>query len=114
KKEYAFDFDVIGDPILKRLTDFPPLLKFGRAYFGIQTFDRTAFVSSEKLNANYKPVVDGANVTRYYLKPYSEYVKFNKEAIKSGGNTEVYEKQRILVRQIGKFPDGCICPPRVY
>lgn len=112
--EYSFDFDLIGSPIANRFSTFPTLRDFGRAYFGIQTFDRSTFVSKEKKDNNDKPVVDGGNVGRYFLKPSTEYVSFSKEAIKSGGNESVYQKERVLVRQIGKYPEGCYCPPNIY
>lgn len=112
--EYSFDFDLIGSPIANRFNTFPILRDFGRAYFGIQTFDRSTFVSKEKKDNNYKPVVDGGNVGRYFLKPSTEYVSFSKEAIKSGGNESVYQKERVLVRQIGKYPEGCYCTPNIY
>ncbi|RTZ50443.1 hypothetical protein EJ377_02995 [Chryseobacterium arthrosphaerae] len=49
-----------------------------------------------------------------FLKSSTEYVHFSKEAIKSGGNESVYQKERVLVRQIGKYPEGCYCPPNIY
>lgn len=112
--EYSFDFDLIGSPLANSFNNFPTLKDFGRAYFGIQTFDRNTFVSKDKKNNNYKPVVDGGNVGRYFLKSSKEYVFFSKEAIKSGGNESVYQKERVLVRQIGKYPEGCYCPPNIY
>lgn len=84
--EYSFDFDLIGNPLANSLSTFPILKEFGRAYFGIQTFDRNTFVSKVKEDNNYKPVVDGGNVGRYFLKSSTEYVSFSKDAIKSGGN----------------------------
>ncbi|MCB0745886.1 MAG: N-6 DNA methylase [Ignavibacteriae bacterium] len=114
KDQYSFNFDLIGDPILSKLQNFPVLSEFGRAYFGIQTFDRTKFVSKTKIDKDYLPVVDGINVNKYLLKDSTEFVCFRPDAIKSGGNPLVYEKQRILVRQIGAFPEGCLCPPFIY
>jgi hypothetical protein len=112
--DYYFDFDVIGNPILKKIKSNLLLKDFGRAYFGIQTLDRNTFVSENKTHDDQKPVVDGGNITRYYLKPHSEYVLFSPNAIKSGGNMTVYNRERILVRQIGKYPEGCYCPPSIY
>ncbi len=112
--EYCFNFDLIGNVILKKIEEFQSLKVVARAYFGIQTFDRKTFVSKEKLSLSYKPVVDGGNIIRYFLKPCLEYVLVSNEAIKSGGNTHVYLKERILVRQIGKFPQGCYCPPDIF
>ncbi|MFN8436404.1 MAG: TaqI-like C-terminal specificity domain-containing protein [Cytophagales bacterium] len=111
--EYSFDFD-LGDNLFERLKYFPKVKDLGRAYFGIQTFDRSKYVSGVKINKDYFPVVDGTNVTRYNLKKNIEYVEFTPEAIKSGGNKDVYKKDRILIRQIGKFPEGCYCPPDIY
>lgn len=112
--DYVFNFDFIDNKHLSKIGNFPKLKHFGRAYFGIQTFDRKTFVSKEKNGTNYLPVVDGTHVTRYFLKKHTEYVCFEPNSIKSGGNQSVYKKERILVRQIGKFPEGCLCPPEVY
>ncbi|MEJ7680707.1 MAG: hypothetical protein WKG06_23210 [Segetibacter sp.] len=46
-----------------------PLNVFCDAYFGIQTFDRKTYVSTEKKNKNYEPVIDGGNIESYNLKP---------------------------------------------
>ncbi|HCQ28657.1 MAG TPA: type II restriction endonuclease [Flavobacteriales bacterium] len=90
-----------------------PLKTFGRSYFGIQTLDRKKFVNETKLNDNYYPVIDGGNVKRYYCEPSTEYVDFARESIKSGGDPNVYEKYRIVVRQIGVYPEGTIVPPHL-
>lgn len=36
------------------------------------------------------------------------------KSIKSGGNKTVYESDRIVVRQIGKYPEGAICLKGIY
>ncbi|MDR6571034.1 Eco57I restriction-modification methylase domain-containing protein [Chitinophaga ginsengisegetis] len=113
-QSYLFDFDTDGNEFVSILKKIPHLKNVGRAYFGIQTFDRKKYVSDSKENNNYFPVVDGGNVHRYFLKKNTEFVLFSPEAIKSGGNNEVYQKERILVRQIGKYPEGCYCPPGIY
>ena len=71
-------------------------------------------MATYKVNSEFVPVVDGVNVKHYCLLPHNEYVNFHPEAIKSGGNPIVYSKERILVRQIGEYPDGCLCPPHIY
>ena len=111
---YLFDFDIADNKFIPLIREFPKLKDFARAYFGIQTFERNKFVSKYKLNDNYFPVVDGANISRYFLKENTEYICFQPDAIKSGGNSEVYKKDRILVRQIGNYPEGCFCPSGIY
>ncbi len=111
--EYKFELDLTGSvaQIVAKLEETSkPFGEIGRTYFGIQTFGRHAFVSHKRLNPYFRPVIDGANVRRYVLLPSSEYVDFRPENIKSGGDSSVYENQRIVVRQIGKYPEGCLCP----
>ena len=87
---------------------------FAKSYFGIQTYDRNIFVSSKKDNENFRPIIDGTNIKPYAITQSSEYVNFIPSAIKSGGNPNVYEHDRIVVRQIGLYPEGCICPSGLY
>ena len=114
KGDFELELDIDAD-LRKMLTKIElnaiPLKEFGRSYFGIQTLDRKKFVSKEKLNENYQPVIDGGNVKRYMCEPSTEFVNFTKEAIKSGGDPSVYKKHRIVVRQIGVFPEGTLIEP---
>jgi len=78
--------------------------KFADAYFGIQTFDRKKYVGEQKIDDNWKQIIDGGDISRYQIKPRKEYVHFIPEAIKSGGKRKVYEQAKIVVRQIGESP----------
>ncbi len=112
---FNFDLDLKKELILSKIeNESHELKKFARAYFGIQTFDRPLYVSNFLKDKNWKPVIDGGNVFRYGLKEHTEYVEFLSGAIKSGGNPDVYQKKRIVVRQIGKYPEGTFCPPGLY
>ncbi len=109
--DYSLALDInIDNHILLKMRQNSRLSDFAKSYFGIQTFDRSIFVSDAKLNNDYMPVIDGANIKPYSLAPHTEYVNFVPEAIKSGGNPNVYSCDRIVVRQIGAYPEGCICP----
>lgn len=87
-----------------------PLGNYCGAYFGIQTFDRTQFVSSKALTKHFQSVIDGTNVKRWCYTPPNEFVDFRSVTIKSGGDPAIYSRARIVVRQIGVFPMGCLCP----
>ena len=87
-----------------------PLGSFCGAYFGIQTLDRTRFVAGTARTKSFRPVIDGTNVRRWASIVPSEFVDYRPEAIKSGGDSEIYAKERIVVRQIGMYPEGCLCP----
>ncbi|MHB1107386.1 MAG: DUF7149 domain-containing protein [Lutibacter sp.] len=110
--ELELDIDSNLRKILTKIEyDTKPLNYYGRSYFGIQTHDRKQFVSKNKLDENYFPVIDGGNVKRYKCAQSTEFVDFKKESIKSGGDPSVYKKRRIVVRQIGVFPEGTIVEP---
>ncbi|MGV8964263.1 MAG: Eco57I restriction-modification methylase domain-containing protein [Candidatus Saccharimonadaceae bacterium] len=91
-----------------------PISNFCGAYFGIQTFDRNKFVSKEKLNENYVPIIDGANIEPYKLKPPKEFVNYIPSSIKSGGNETIYRQDRICIRQIGAFPIATFVPANIF
>lgn len=114
--KYFFEFDNISEqnPIIKKIEKQSLLSEYASSYFGIQTFDRKKYVLETPINDNFKPVVDGVNVMPYYLAPHKEYVDYRKEAIKSGGSYTIYGQERILVRQIGEYPFGCLCPKDTF
>ena len=80
------------------------LKEIAKTYFGIQAFDKKSSISQKKENEKYLPMIDGANVFRYQFSKYNQYFNFIDDNIKSGGDYKVYEKERIVVRQIGKTP----------
>jgi len=91
-----------------------PLGTFCGAYFGIQTFDRTEYVSNTKKSKKYEPVIDGENIEPYKLKPSTEYVHYISSAIKSGGNEVIYRQDRICIRQIGATPIATFVPANIF
>ncbi len=91
-----------------------PLGDFCGAYFGIQTFDRTKYVSEAKKNNHYEPVIDGGNIEPYKLKPPTEFVHYIPSAIKSGGSEIIYRQDRICVRQIGATPVATFVPANIF
>jgi len=115
--DYAFNFEINEkkSSIINKINSVSNELKnYAHAYFGIQTFNREIYVSKKRINKSWLPVIDGANIQPYKLLDYTEFVHFIGEAIKSGGNTDVYKKERIVVRQIGKYPEGALCPPNIF
>jgi type I restriction-modification system DNA methylase subunit len=119
KKNKRLDFNLaIGDDdtdILSSITARSiPMGTYCDAYFGIQTFDREKYVAETKKNKNYEPVIDGANIETYHLKPSSEFVNYIPDAIKSGGNEKIYRQERICIRQIGAVPIATLVPANIF
>ncbi len=91
-----------------------PLNTYCGAYFGIQTFDRNKYVSKEKIDKHFEPIIDGWNIEPYFLKPSKEFVNFIPSAIKSGGNESVYRQDRICIRQIGALPIATFVSANIF
>lgn len=106
--------DIDSELLNKILESSKPLGNFCGAYFGIQTFDRTKYVSETKKNNHYEPVIDGGNIEPYYLKPSTEFVHYIPTAIKSGGNETIYRQDRICIRQIGATPVATFVPANIF
>jgi type I restriction-modification system DNA methylase subunit len=106
--------DIDSELLSKILKNSKPLGDFCGAYFGIQTFDRTKYVSETKKNNHYEPVIDGGNIEPYYLKPSTEFVHYIPTAIKSGGNETIYRQDRICIRQIGATPVATFVPANIF
>lgn len=84
-----------------------------KTYFGIQAFDRKSSISEEKISDCYLPIIDGADISPYsYAKP-KIYFNYLPENIKSGGDWEVYSRERIVVRQIGQIPIVGLCEKNI-
>ncbi len=110
--EFELDLQPHVRKVLTKIESSNLILKdIGKTYFGIQTKDRTKNVSGYKIDENYYPVIDGTNIKRYKVLKNTEFVNFQKHAIKSGGSELVYQNHRIVVRQIGKYPEGSIVDP---
>lgn len=103
------------ESVIKKIEqDSIPLKEFATAYFGIQTHNRDKFVATDKQSEDWKPVIDGGNISQYQLNPSKEFVNFTKMAIKSGGSENVYKQDRIGIRQIGAVPVATILPAGLY
>lgn len=87
--------------------------EIGNSYFGIQAYDRKSSISDVKENDNFLPLIDGAEINRYELSTPNKFFNFIPSNIKSGGDISVYERVRIVVRQIGQTPIIGLCEPNI-
>lgn len=91
------------------LTNCVEFDKIGNSYFGIQAYDRKSSISSNKENDNFIALIDGADVYSYNYSIPNKFFNYIPENIKSGGDYNVYKKERIVVRQIGQIPIVGFC-----
>ena len=87
-----------------KLIDTVPLGSIFNTYFGIQAFDRKTSIATEKLDETYLPIIDGEDIFSYRYAIPVKFFHYKKENIKSGGKWNVYNMERIVIRQIGIIP----------
>ena len=85
------------------------LQEIGNTYFGIQAYDRKSSISNERLSDKHLPMIDGADVYSFQYSISNKYFNYINSNIKSGGDWNVYEKERIVIRQIGQVPIVGFC-----
>lgn len=100
----------------KKLNKFENCVKLGEimnSYFGIQAFDRKSSISKNKINEKYLPIIDGEDINPFAVSNSTKFFNFIPENIKSGGDWNVYLRERIVIRQIGKTPVVGFCKPNI-
>ncbi|WP_275552665.1 Eco57I restriction-modification methylase domain-containing protein [Tenacibaculum piscium] len=96
-----------------KFKDCISLDKICNSYFGIQAYDRKSSISEIKVNENFKEIIDGGDIFRNKYSIPKKYFNFISTNIKSGGDIFVYQKNRIVIRQIGKTPIIGLCNPNI-
>ena len=105
-------FNINLDTIIKS-TNCQNLGIICKTYFGIQAYDKKSSISNNKISDAYLPMIDGSDIRPYeYAKP-KIYFHYLPEKIKSGGDWNVYVKERIVVRQIGQIPIVGLCKEKI-
>lgn len=86
-----------------------PLKEVCDCYFGIQAYNRKSAIKTKKETNTFLPIIDGVDIkNRSYAVP-NKYFDFRKCMIKSGGDYNVYNRTRLVIRQIGVTPIVGIC-----
>ncbi len=96
-----------------KFTDCVNFEEIGDTYFGIQAFDRKSSISDLKINDNYLPIIDGADILKFQNSTSNKYFNFISENIKSGGDWNIYLKERIVISQIGHYPKVGYCDGKI-
>lgn len=91
------------------LKNIVPLKELCNCYFGIQAYNRKEAIKTKKETNTFLPIIDGADIkNRSYAVP-NKYFDFRKDMIKSGGDYNVYNRTRLVIRQIGVTPIVGVC-----
>jgi hypothetical protein len=91
---------------------FQNFIKLGEicdTYFGIQAYDRKSSISEQKKDNNYLEIIDGEDILPFVYATPRKYFNYIQQNIKSGGDWNVYSRERIVVRQIGQVPIVGLC-----
>lgn len=109
-KELIFN---INEEEAEKLDDCLSLGDICKTYFGIQAYDRKSSISDTKISSHYLPFIDGADIHPYIYSVPKIYFNYLPENIKSGGDWNVYSRDRIVVRQIGQIPVVGLCEKNI-
>ncbi|PIB30267.1 restriction endonuclease subunit M [Gaetbulibacter sp. 5U11] len=77
--------------------------EFCSVTFGLQTKDKSTYVSELKEGDDWEHCYTGKDIGRYYLDESSLFFKNNFEEVKAGGswNMDIHHSNKIVVRQVG-------------
>jgi adenine-specific DNA-methyltransferase len=98
------------DLITKLIKNYVSLGDWTKINRGLITGDRSKYFSDVKISDNHVPIIAGSDVQRYFVKPFSEFVLFERPKT-SGGcwDKEVhFALNKIVIRQIGEKPTASI------
>ena len=103
---HKFNLDFSNSPsvtlINKISKDALPLGEIASFYNGIKTGDNKRFLSDDKTNSMYQPVIRGRDVHKYYIEQKTGFVLFDQEKLWSNTNEDKLRKNpKIIVRQTG-------------
>ena len=104
---WSGDSEKVFNLNINNIFEFSNCVEFneiGNTYFGIQAFDRKSSISNQKVSETFIPIIDGADIFRYQYSSPTKYFDYKDSNIKSGGDSSIYEKERIVIRQIGQTP----------
>ena len=62
--------------------------------------DKKKYVSSEKINENYKPLLYGKSFTRYRIRENSDFILYDRELLNRARKEEIYLSDKIIVQRI--------------
>lgn len=76
-------------------------------YRGVETKENAKWISNERKDNNWKPILLGKDVHRYVYDYSGSYVNFIPKELKSNANIEYYNKAKILMRRTGNSIIAC-------
>ena len=99
-------FNLLVDPKLKKILtniDCAPHVKLGEIctiYQGIITGDNKKYLSDEPLNENWREILKGRDINKYYLKFNNNYVFYSPKDLWSNTNIDMFKvSEKLISRQ---------------
>ena len=76
-------------------------------YRGVETKENAKWISDEKKDNNWKPILLGKDVHRFKFDYSGSYINFIPKELKSNANIEYYNRPKILMRRTGNSIIAC-------
>ncbi len=77
--------------------------------------DRSAYISNQRLDSSYKPLLDGRDIGRYQLVFANAWLKYDSDAIHSCKREDIFlAKEKLLFRRVGDSLVACYDEEQYY
>lgn len=77
--------------------------------------DRDDWIHNEKREDNYKPVIDGRDISRYHIDWTNKYIEYDDSAIHSCKRTDIFEAdEKLFFRRVGRGIVACYDDEQFY
>jgi hypothetical protein len=109
----------LDDPITEKISEqqHKTLGEIATIMFGIQTrksSDDPNYLHLVRANNNCQPAINGKDMGRYYIVPPKLYVEYGKWLWNRRDESVFLASQKILIRQVGKFPICALDDKQLY
>ena len=97
-------FENNNNPLIEKIKlESFSLKDYAVVYRGLETRNNTEWLSLEKKDGNYIPILLGKDINKYALSYSGTYVNFIKREMKSNANEKMYLQPKILMRRTGSY-----------
>ncbi len=94
--------------IIKKLQKHPQLSKFAKVWRGLTTGNDKKYISNKEKTVQYKKLISGKEIQRYYHKPSKNFVHYDKNLLDRARNERIFLlKEKLISKFVGSKLTFC-------
>ncbi len=102
-------------PLLKKLNLFERVINYAKVWRGLTTGNDKIYLSHSKLDENYKPIISGSEVERYYHLPNSKFVNYIPDKLDRPRDERIFLlKHKLISKFVGNRLTFCFDDKQHY